>query len=156
MPATKFYEYLEGQGIRYTLIKHDGAIYTAQEIAAATHIPGDQLAKTVMVKIDGELAMAVLPAPYRVNLERLKALAGGERIELASEREFKQKFPDCEAGAMPPFGNLYGVPVYADRNLAEEIEIAFCGGAHGELVRMSFEDFNRLVKPQVLGFAWKP
>ena len=156
MPATKFYEYLESQGVEYALIKHDKIVYTAQEIAATTHIPGDQLAKTVMVKIDGEMAMAVLPAPYRVNLERLKDLTGAGRIELASEREFKEKFPDCEAGAMPPFGNLYGIPVYASGNLAEEMEIAFCGGAHGELVRMSFEDFNRLVKPQVLDFAWKP
>ena len=156
MPATKFYEYLDSQEVDYTLIKHAQVVYTAQEIAAVAHIPGDQLAKTVMVKIDGEMAMAVLPAPYRVNLERLKALTGAGRVELSSEREFKQRFPDCEAGAMPPFGNLYGIPVYAAENLAAEIEIAFCGGAHGELVRMSFEDFNRLVQPQVLDFAWKP
>ena len=154
MPATKFIDYLESQGVAYTRIRHPKA-YTAQEIAAVAHVPGDQLAKTVMVKIDGKLAMAVVPASSRVNLDRLKALIGAGRVELAGERDYRERFPDCEVGAMPPFGNLYGVPVYASKNLAEEMEIAFCGGAHGELVRIAFEDFNRLVQPKVLDFAWR-
>ena len=154
MPATKFIDYLNSQGVAYTRIRHPKA-YTAQEIAAAAHVPGDQLAKTVMVKVDGKLAMAVVPASFRVNLDRLKAHTGAGHVELASESDYRERFPDCEVGAMPPFGNLYGVPVYAAKNLAEEMEIAFCGGAHGELVRIAFEDFNRLVHPKVLDFAWR-
>jgi Ala-tRNA(Pro) deacylase len=154
MPATKFIDYLESQGVAYTRIRHPKA-YTAQEIAAVAHVPGDQLAKTVMVKIDGQLAMAVVPAPYRVNLARLKTLTGAGNVELANEQEFRGRFPDCETGAMPPFGNLYNLPVYAAQNLAKEIEIVFCGGVHGELVRIAFEDFVRLAQPKVLDFAWR-
>ena len=155
MPKDKLREYLESQNVSYTVIKHS-PVYTAQEIAASAHIPGKQLAKTVMVKIDGEMAMAVMPAPYRVNFERFKEQTGANQVELASEQEFKDKFPDCEPGAMPPFGNLYGMEVYAAKNLAEEMEIAFCAGAHGELIRITYKDFESLAKPKVLDFAWKP
>jgi Ala-tRNA(Pro) deacylase len=156
MPAEKLAEYLESQGVQYTVIEHHAPVYTAQEIAASTHIPGKQLAKTVMVKVDGGLAMAVIPASQRVNLNRLKELVGAGKVELASEQEFRNKFPDCQVGAMPPFGNLYGIPVYAAQDLAEEIEIAFCAGSHTELVRISFSDFKRLAEPKILDFAWTP
>ena len=156
MPADKLAEYLESQGVQYTVIEHHALVYTAQEIAAAAHISGRQLAKTVMVNVDGTLAMAVLPASHRVNLNRLKAHTGASKVELASEEEFKRRFPDCEVGAMPPFGNLYGIQVYAARDLADEIEIAFCAGSHTELVQMKFEDFKRLVEPEMLDFAWTP
>ena len=154
MPATKLTEYLDSQDVKYATIEHDAAVYTAQEIAASTHIPGKQLAKTVMVKIDGDLAMAVLPASQRVNFDRLKELVGASKVELASEKEFRSNFPDCQVGAMPPFGNLYDIPVYAARELAGEIEIAFCAGSHTELVRMGFADFKRLAEPKILDFAW--
>lgn len=156
MPATPLTEYLDSQGVRYKVIQHDALVYTAQEIAAAAHISGKQLAKTVMVSIDGSLAMAVLPASHRVNLNRLKTHTGAEKVELASEKEFKGRFPDCEVGAMPPFGNLYDLPVYAAHDLGDEIEIAFCAGSHTELVQMEFEDFKRLVQPEMLDFAWLP
>jgi len=156
MPAEKLAEYLESQGVQYTVIEHHAPVYTAQEIAASTHIPGKQLAKTVMVKVDGGLAMAVIPASQRVNLNRLKVLVGAGKVELASEQEFRNKFPDCQVGAMPPFGNLYGIPVYAAQDLAEEIEIAFCAGSHTELVRIAFSDFKRLAEPRILDFAWTP
>jgi Ala-tRNA(Pro) deacylase len=156
MPAEKLAEYLESQGVQYTVIEHHAPVYTAQEIAASTHIPGKQLAKTVMVKVDGGLAMAVIPASQRVNLNRLKELVGAGKVELASEQEFRNKFPDCQVGAMPPFGNLYGIPVYAAQDLAEEIEIAFCAGSHTELVQISFSDFKRLAEPKILDFAWTP
>jgi Ala-tRNA(Pro) deacylase len=156
MPAEKLAEYLESQGVQYTVIEHHAPVYTAQEIAASTHIPGKQLAKTVMVKVDGGLAMAVIPASQRVNLNRLKELVGAGKVELASEQEFRNKFPDCQVGAMPPFGNLYGIPVYAAQDLAEEIEIAFCAGSHTELVRMAFSDFKRLAEPKILDFSWTP
>lgn len=154
MPKDKLREYLESHEVQYTVIEHS-PVYTAQEIAASAHIPGKQLAKTVMVKIDGEMAMAVMPAPYRVNFERFKEQTGANQVELASEQEFKDKFPDCEPGAMPPFGNLYGMEVYAAKNLAEEMEIAFCAGAHGELIRIAYKDFESLAKPKVIDFAWK-
>lgn len=155
MPKEILKEYIESHNIQYDLIEHP-PVYTAQEIAATAHIPGRQLAKTVMIKIDGSMAMAVLPAPYRVNFESLKEQTGAGRVELASEGEFKDKFPDCEPGAMPPFGNLYGMDVYAEKNLSEEMDIVFCAGAHGKLIRMAYKDFESLVKPKVIAFAWKP
>ena len=154
MPTSKLREYLESHNAQYTVIEHPPE-YTAQESAASAHIPGDQLAKTVMIKIDGKMAMAVLPAPNRVNFDRLKEFAGAKQVELASEAEFKDMFPDCDLGAMPPFGNLYGMDVFADKSLSEEIEIAFCAGSHNELIRLSFTDFARLVKPKVLNFSWQ-
>ena len=155
MPKDKLREYLDSHNVKYTVIEHS-PVYTAQEIAASAHIPGKQLAKTVMIKADGQMVMAVLPASFRVNFERFKELTGSKKVKLSSEREFKELFPDCEPGAMPPFGNLYGMEVYAAENLAEEMEIAFCAGSHGELIRIAYKDFERLVKPKVLDFAWKP
>lgn len=153
MPTNKLTAYLDENNVKYKVIKHPVA-YTAQEIAAAAHIPGERLAKTVMVKIDGKMAMAVIPAPERVSFELLMEQAGASKVELANEKEFKELFPDCDLGAMPPFGNLYDIPVYASKKLGDEIEIAFCGGEHGELIRMSFDDFKRLVKPKLLDISW--
>jgi len=134
------------------VISHSLA-YTAQGIAALTHIKGKELAKTVMVMVDGKLAMAVVPASFRVDLHRLKRYLGAEAVELASEPEFRHRFPDCETGSMPPFGNLYGMDVFADETLAEDKEIAFNAGTHRELVRMSFDDFQRLAKPTLIALA---
>ena len=152
MPIQKLTEFLDRHEIKYVVISHSVA-YTAQGIAALTHISGKELAKTVMVKIDGALAMAVLPASLHVDLLRLKALAGAKSVELASEAEFKERFPDCETGAMPPFGNLYDVPVFADESLARDKEIAFNAGSHRELLRLAWEDFVRLVGPKIARFA---
>ncbi len=152
MPASKISEYLESQDIEYTTIKHP-AVYTAQEIAASTHIPGKQLAKIVIVKIDGKMAMAVLPAPSRVDFKRLKRATQAGKVNLASEQEFKDLFPDCDVGAMPPFGHLYGIEVFVDESMAEQIAIGFCGGSHTELIRMSYKDFEALAKPRVVKFA---
>lgn len=154
MPAKKLKEFLDSNAVKYVTVRHSTA-YTAQEIAALTHTPGKALAKTVMVKIDGKMAMAVLPAAQRVDLSLLKAAAGARSIELASEEEFKSMFPDCEAGAMPPFGNLYSMDVFAEESLAEQEEIAFNAGSHTELVRLSYKDFERLAKPKVAGFTLK-
>ena len=115
------------------VISHSKA-YTSQGIAAIAHIPGQELAKTVIVKLDGALAMAVLPASYQVDLLALKKVVGVNEAALASEREFKQHFPDCETGAMPPFGsNFYGIPVYVDETLTRDHDIAFNAGTHLEL-----------------------
>ena len=149
MSLTKLKDFLDEQHIKYVSISHSLA-YTAQGIAALTHIPGKELAKTVIVKLDGALAMAVVPASRRVDLALLKTVAGANTVELASEDEFKEKFPDCETGAMPPFGNLYGMKVFADEVLTHDKEIAFNSGSHWELIRMAWEDFEKLVKPRII------
>jgi Ala-tRNA(Pro) deacylase len=152
MPLNKVKAFLDIHGTKYVVISHSKA-FTAQGIAAIAHISGKELAKTVIVKLDGDLAMAVLPASYQVDLEELKSRTGVRTAELASEREFKQHFPDCETGAMPPFGNLYGIPVYVDETLTQDREIAFNAGSHYELIKMSYRDFDRLVKPEVMEFS---
>jgi Ala-tRNA(Pro) deacylase len=152
MAPSKVSEFLDSKKIKYTSIKHSEA-FTAQEIAASAHIPGRQLAKTVMIKIDGELAMAVLPAPFKVDFKDLKAGIGAKKVALASEDDFKDLFPDCEIGAMPPFGNLYELKVFMDGSLGDEIEIAFCAGTHSELIRLAYKDFAKLVQPKVLHFS---
>jgi Ala-tRNA(Pro) deacylase len=154
MPASKLREFLDSHGVKYVSISHP-TVYTAQEIAAATHIHGKELAKTVMVKLDGKMAMAVLAASHRIDLGLLKTAAGAENVQLAGEAEFKSLFPDCETGAMPPFGNLYGMSVYVEQSLAKDEEIAFNAGSHSELIRMSYEDFERLVRPTVAKFSPK-
>jgi Ala-tRNA(Pro) deacylase len=152
MPAKKLTAFLDEQKIKYVKISHSPA-YTAQEIAAIAHIAGRELAKSVIVKLDGELAMAVLPASYRVDFKLLKKASKAKKAELASEEEFRDRFPECELGAMPPFGNLYDIKVYVAESLTEDDEIAFNAGSHTELIRMSFKDFERLVKPTVMKFS---
>lgn len=147
MPIKQLRKFLDENGVKYVTIAHSPA-FTAQEIAASAHIPGKDLAKTVMVRIDGELAMAVLPASRRVDLEMLRNSVDAGRVELASEKDFRDKFPDCEVGAMPPFGNLYGMKVLVSARLAEDEEIAFNAGSHSELLRLSYADFEKLVKPR--------
>jgi len=152
MALTSLTEYLDSHNVLYTVITHSPA-YTAQGIAGLTHISGKELAKTVMVKLDGKLVMAVLPANYHVDLAALKRTLKAKAVELASEEDFKDRFAGCETGAMPPFGNLFGLPVFADDNLAKDKEIAFNAGTHRELIRMSWDDFKRLAEPMVLRFA---
>lgn len=148
MPLSKLRDFLDSHDIKYLVISHSLA-YTAQGIAALTHVSGKKLAKTVIVKIDGILAMAVVPASLHVDPDRLATLAGAQMVEIASEREFKNAFPDCETGAMPPFGNLYDMPVYADASLGDQEEITFNAGTHRELIRMAWDDFVWLVNPTI-------
>lgn len=152
MPSKKLKEFLDSQSVKYITITHSTG-YTAQEIAQSAHIPGKELAKTVIVIIDGKTAMAVLPANYAIDFDYFQKETGAKKVELASENQFKNMFPDCEIGFMPPFGNLYGMEVYVDKHLAEDKEIAFNAGVHWELFRMSYQDFERLVKPKVLRFT---
>jgi len=149
MPLEKLKSFLDGNGVKYLLVKHSPA-YTAQELAALSHVPGNEWAKTVMVKLDGKVAMAVVPASCRVVFDLLKSASGAKSAELAGEQEFKDLCPGCEVGAMPPFGNLFGMDVYVDAQLAEDAEIAFNAGSHTEMVRLPFADFQRLVKPKVV------
>lgn len=148
MSLTRLKDFLDSYGVKYVVITHSVA-YTAQGVAALAHVRGRELAKTVIVKLDGEFAMAVVPAAVHVDLALLKRISGAQTAELASELEFKSRFPDCETGAMPPFGNLYGMKVFVDETLSEDKEIAFNAGSHRELMRMAWADFDRLVKPTV-------
>jgi Ala-tRNA(Pro) deacylase len=155
MPLRKLKEFLDSHNIKHVRISHSQA-FTAQEIAATAHIPGKELAKTVMVKIDRTMAMAVVPASYRVDFDLLKKAAGAKRVGLASEQEFQALFPNCEVGAMPPFGNLYGMEVFVAESLAENEEIAFNAGSHTELIRVRYKDFATHVKPKVAKISYQP
>ena len=148
MVAKKLKEFLDGNRVKYVTLTHSLA-YTAQEVAASTHISGKEMAKTIIVKLDGKLAMAVVPASLRLDLALLKQVAGVKEVILANESEFKHAFPECEVGAMPPFGNLYGMDVTVDEILAKDEEIGFNAGSHTEIVRMKYADFARLAKPKV-------
>ena len=152
MPVKKLKQFLDREDVKYVLVSHSAA-YTAQEIAASAHISGYELAKTVVVKLDGKVALAVLPASFRVELKALQKAVSAKQANLASEQEFRGMFPECELGAMPPFGNLYELPVYADESLGQHKEIAFNAGSHTELIKLSYRDFERLVNPRVLRFA---
>ena len=149
MPVKKLKGFLNDQKVKYVTISHSLA-YTAQEIAASAHIHGKDLAKTVIVKIDADLAMAVLPASYKLDLGRLKKNVGAKKVKLAAEKEFQDRFPECALGAMPPFGNLYDMRVYADKSLLEDEKIAFNAGSHTELIQLAYKDFERLVKPEIV------
>ena len=152
MPVKKLKEYLDKEKIKYVSIVHSPA-YTAQEVAASAHITGKELAKTVIVQLDGETAMAVLPANRKIVLQDLREVTGADLVKFVPEDEFKKQFPDCETGAMPPFGNLYGMEVYAAASLAENDQIAFNAGSHTEVIKLAYEDFERLVRPKVVSFT---
>jgi Ala-tRNA(Pro) deacylase len=154
MPIKKLKDFLERENVKYVSNYHSLA-YTAQEIAASVHVKGKEMAKTVMVKLDGKMAMAVLPASHQVDFEHLKKASGAQDAVLAAEKEFKDLFPDCDIGAMPPFGNLYGMDVFVSRALTEDKEIAFNAGSHYELIRLTYKDFERLVNPRIADFSVK-
>jgi len=152
MLSPRLHNYLDQQQSHYATLTHDRTV-TAHETASATHLSRQLFAKTVMLKVDGTLAMMVMPAAYRVDLTRLSRALGGRTVELADETEFKDAFPDCEVGAMPPFGNLYGLPVFVDSRLASQAEIAFNAGTHTDAVRMPYKEFERLAQPELLWLA---
>lgn len=148
MPNKMLKDFLESHHIKYLAISHTPS-YTAQEVAASAHISGKNMAKTVIVKVGDRLAMVVLPANDHVNFAALREITGQTDIDLARESDFKAKFPECEVGAMPPFGNLYGMPVYVSNHLSHD-NIVFNSGSHSELVQMSYQDFIDLVKPKII------
>ena len=152
MLATRLVKFLDENVVKYETVTHAEA-YDAQGVASAVHIPAKEVAKTVMIKVDGDLAMAVLPASREVDFEVLAAVLDADRVRLVGESEFRQRFPDCETGAMPPFGNLYGVPVYVDESLTADDKIVFEAGSHREAIRLAYDDFDRLVQPVVLRFS---
>jgi Ala-tRNA(Pro) deacylase len=144
--------YLDQNHIKYIIIIHSRA-YTAQELAEIMHVPGREMAKSVVVKIDDRPSLAVLPASQHIDFIKMKHALGTDRIEMVNEREFETYFPKCELGAMPPFGNLFDLPVFVSRDLRDDEEIVFNAGTHTDAIRMSYSDFERLVKPVVCDFS---
>jgi Ala-tRNA(Pro) deacylase len=149
MPVKNVKEFLDSHHVKYVPMTHSPA-FTAQEIAAAAHVSGKQLAKVVVVKMDGKLAMIVLSANDQVNFSKFRDATGAKKVDLVAESEFKEKFPGCEVGAMPPFGNLYDMPVFVSSDLSHQDPILFNAGSHSELIKMSFHDFEELVKPKTI------
>lgn len=149
MIADRVRSLLDRNGVKYAVIQHSPA-FTAPEIAASAHVPGREMAKSVIVRIEGDFAMVVLPSSNRVSMDELQRIVGTERVRLAHEHEFERLFPDCEAGAMPPFGNLYGLETFVHPALKQDEMIAFNAGSHTEIVRMPYADFDRLAMPKTL------
>ncbi|HPG40513.1 MAG TPA: YbaK/EbsC family protein [bacterium] len=154
MPVEKLKKFLDEHNIKYVIIKHSPA-FTAQEVAGLAHVPGKEMAKTVLVLVDGKMAMTVLPADNKVDFALLKKATGAKEVLLATEEEFKYRFPDCEVGAMPPFGNLYGMDVWIEKSLTKDEEIFFNACSHKDLIKMQYKDFETLVQPKIGSFALK-
>lgn len=149
MLSSQLKEYLNQEGVKYTSINHTTA-YTAQETAQSAHISGNEMAKTIIVNLDGKKAMAVLPAPEHIDLELLKEATGATQASFATESEFTSLFSECEIGAMPPFGNLYHMDVYVEESLSNDDVIAFNACSHRELIKMSYKDYAQIVKPKII------
>jgi Ala-tRNA(Pro) deacylase len=147
-------QYLDDNRKKYTIVTHSPS-FTAQEVAQSAHISGEDMAKTVIVWMDGAMAMVVLPGSHMVDCDLLRMQSGSRDIELANESEFKDRFPECDIGAMPPFGNLFNMKVFVSSALKERSEIAFNAGSHRELVRMSYADFESVVRPIVISFTFR-
>jgi len=152
MPVKALKTFLDSHNIKYACIVHSPA-YTAQEVAESAHVKGHAMAKVVIVKLDGRMTMAVLPADTKVVLQDLRDLTDHQNVQFATEDEFKSRFPDCEPGAMPPFGNLYSMDVYVAESLTQNERIAFNAGSHMELIQLAYADFEQLVHPKVLSFS---
>lgn len=149
----KLMTYLQSAKVPFEMQQHRPA-FTAQEVAQSEHVPGDLVAKVVVVWADGRLVMLVLPAPYRVDLEQARQALQAEHVRLADEGEVALAFPDCEVGAMPPFGNLYDMPVIVDPALAKDPTIVMNAGTHRDTLSLRYEDFARIVQPRTEQFAY--
>ena len=146
-------EFLDKSKVKYKVTKHETA-FTAQQMAAVEHEPGKYVAKPVVVKADGEYVMCVLPACYKIDLKALKSQLGAKSVTLAEEKDIGRIFDDCELGAEPPFGSLYDLPTVMDKTLEKDDHITFQGGSHEKTIRMSMDDYQKLVAPKVLEFSY--
>lgn len=155
MISARLKKFLDENGVGYDVVQHDPA-FTAQQLAAKMHIPGHEFVKVVVIKLDGRFALAALPAPRLVNFKELARSAGAKKCKLASEEEFKQLFPDCEVGAMSPFGNLYSLPTYVEEEVSRNENIVINAGGHADSIRVRYADFERLARPRVAVFAMPP
>lgn len=149
MAVKKLKEFLNTHHVKYVTISHSPA-FTAQQVAESAHVPGKEMAKTLIVKLDGKMVMVVLPSNIKLDLYEMQERVGAHKAELASEHEFKDKFTECELGAMPPFGNLFGMDVYLDDRLTKNKDIAFNAGTHSEVMKLAMNDFTKLVQPRTI------
>ena len=145
-------DYLHSQDVPYEQVHHSQA-FTAQETAHSLHISGKRCAKAVVLDGDGKLVMAVIPASNRLNLQELRATLEVNRLEMLPESELAKGFPDCDLGAIPPFGNLYGIDLWVDRTVSDGEEIVICAGTHEDCLRMKYSDFSKLTKPRLARFS---
>lgn len=150
--SVKLVQFLKEKGVDYEVLPHTVS-YTAQETAASVHTPGKEVAKSVVITDGSEYVIAVVDAPHQVDLKKFAAVSGMKKTSLASEDRLRELFPDCEPGAMPPFGNLYDIKVFVDKTLEEDETIIFNAGSHFEAIRLKYEDFKKLAQPQVGDFA---
>ncbi len=149
MILKKLREYLDSHNVKYVVIHHSPA-FTAQEVAATAHVPGKEMIKTVMVKVDDRMTMVALPASANLDFNKLRDSLKARHVELANEREFRDLFPECEVGAMPPFGPLYEVEMVLSNKLAEDEFVAFNAGSHREVIKMAFKDYQQLTHPKMV------
>ena len=147
--------YLDREHVHYDVLPHPER-FRAVAIAFTLHTLEKEMAKVVIVKVERRFVTTVLPASWNVDLHRLREIFMTPHVRLATEEELKRLFPDCELGAMPPFGTLYGLPVYVDRSLTEDEEIIFEAGTHSDAIRMRYWDFAALVFPVVAEFHCAP
>jgi len=152
MTCKKLIHFLDDQEVKYVTINHSKA-YTAQEIAESAHVSGNDFAKVVMLKADEQMIMAVLPAPDKIDLKLFRQVLGARNIVFADEHEFQEHFPGCEVGAMPPFGNLYGIRVISAQTLCDSETISFNAGMHTQLIQMAYDDYIKLVNPEIMDFT---
>ena len=149
----KVIEFLDNQAAEYEILHHR-PVFTAQQMAAEEHVSGMNVAKPVVVKVDGEPFMCVLPACCKVDLDLLKRQMNAKQVELADEADMAKLFPDCELGAEPPFGDLYGLKTLMDSTLETDEFIVFQGGTHQEAINMKLAEFKRLAQPQIVSFSY--
>lgn len=151
----KIFDYLDQSNADYSISEHKPA-YSAQVMAAEEHEQGKYVAKPVIIRSDGDYIMCVLAAPHKVVYDKLRDYLGTQDVALATEEETRNLFPDCEEGAEPPFGNLYGVRTIVDEALEQDDHIIFQAGTHDKAIRMRMEDYVSLVQPEIVDFAYHP
>ncbi|MGP4845234.1 aminoacyl-tRNA deacylase [Marinobacter sp. 1Y8] len=154
MPVQQLKEFLDTQAVSYTCLSHSPA-FTAQELSQHAGLGSGEVVKTVIIELDGKMAMVVMPATWRIRWDQLSRVLDTDFVQLADEEEFKDRFPNCEVGAMPPFGNLFGMTVYCCEALTTQSQLAFPAGSHGESIRMTTRDFLHLVSPMVINKGFK-
>jgi len=148
-------DYLDSQDVPYEPIHHSQA-FTGQEVAHSLHMSGKRLAKAIVLAGDGKPVMAIIPASHRLNFQEFRAALEADRLEMLPEGELVKLFPDCDLGAIPPFGNLYGLGVWVERTVSDAEDVVFCAGTHEDCLRMRYSDFTKLTKPRLGRFseAW--
>ncbi|CAN5348161.1 YbaK/EbsC family protein [soil metagenome] len=155
MATRRTIEFLDGNKVKYVIVKHSPA-FAAQDVAASAHVPARTFAKTIAVKLHGQLALAVVPATRQVDIGLLRMASGAKQVEIADASELPKRFEGCQLGTMPPFGNLFGMDTYVEATLAKRAFIAFNAGSHTDVVILRFSDYQRLAHPKLARISLPP